>query len=195
LVFALLTVWLAAAGAFGGEPAPEWRVWLEAKFMGAQVSAQVENAQRTLLAGGRLEGGQFVGVTRKEWQRTGLSWKGLEELAKAGAEADLKRVEAIFVRDNRNVIEFVELRSSQSLVASAVLAPQLGSRFADTLGEDLLVAVPSRSRAFIFPKHGLELSKYSAMVWEAYGETAYPVSVELFEWRSGTLKAVGMFER
>jgi len=164
--------------------------------MGAQVSAPVENAQRTLLAGGRLEGGsRLVGVTREEWVRSGLSWQALEERSKAGAEADLKRVEVVFVRDKRRVIEFAELRSSQPVVASAVLAPRLGLMFADTLGDELLVAVPSRSRAFVFPKHGLDLSKYSAMVREAYGETAYPVSVELFEWRAGGLKAVGMFDR
>ena len=195
LVVALLTLWTMTSGIFAAEAASDLRVWLEAKFLGAPVSAPVANAQRTVLAGGRLEGGQFVGFTQKEWQRMRLSWRGLEVLAKAGAEADFKRVELIFVRDKRRVIEFVEMRSKELLVASAILAPQLSANFVDTLGEELLVAVPSRSRAFIFPKHGLDLSKYSGMIWEAYGETAYPVSVELFEWRSGVLKAVGMFER
>jgi predicted Rdx family selenoprotein len=92
------------------------------------------------------------------------------------------------------VIEFAELSSEQPLVASAVLAQELGSRFAETLGEVLLLAVPSRYRAFVFPQHGRDPSQYAGMVWEAYRETAYPVSVELFEWRNGRIKAVGAFE-
>ena len=92
------------------------------------------------------------------------------------------------------VIEYAELSSAEGLVSSAVLAPEFGERFEDTLGEVLLLAVPSRSRAFVFPQLASDVSRYSNLVWNAYRETAYPVSVELFEWRKGVLRAVGLFE-
>ena len=171
-----------------------WRVWLEAKFLAPAVHALVPGAQGTVLAAGFWDGAQLVPFERSHWEGQALKWSDFEPTARLKAAGDLAGVSVRFQRDKRRVIEFAELSSEQPLVAAAVLAPGLGNRFSDTLGEVLLLAVPSRYRAFVFPQHGRDPSQYAGMVWAAYRETAYPVSVELFEWRGGRLKAVGTFE-
>ena len=173
---------------------PEFRVWLDAKFMGAPVFSPVENAQRTVRVAGRWDGTQLVAFTRKNLGPLNLQWPAFEAKARPANSKDFKKLQVSFKRDKRMVIEYAELFSAEGLVSSAVLAPEFGERFEDTLGEVLLLVVPSRSRAFVFPQLASDVSRYSNLVWNAYRETAYPVSVELFEWRKGVLRAVGLFE-
>lgn len=170
------------------------RVWLEAKFLAPVVHATVPGAERTVLAGGFWDGSQLVPYVREQWAVKGRSWAEFEAAARLKAEEELVGVTVRFQRDRRRVIEFAELSSEHPLVASAVLAPGLGHRFSETLGEVLLLAVPSRYRAFVFPQHGGDPAQYAGMVGAAYRETAYPVSLELFEWRKGKIRAVGTFE-
>lgn len=193
----VLGVWVlllcgACAAPEGDESA--WRVWFEARFLASPAHSAVSGAQGTVFAAGFWDGSQLVSFARSQWAELGREWGAFESIAKRNAAADLAGVSVRYQRDKRRVIEFAELYSEQPLVASAVLAPGFGARFADTLGEVLFVAVPSRYRAFVFPQHGRDSSTYADMVWAAYRETAYPVSVELFEWRAGRFQAVGVFE-
>jgi hypothetical protein len=172
----------------------DWRVWFEAKFLAPAGHRRVPGAEGTVLAAGFWDGSQLVPFERNQWSGLSLSWADFEAAARLKSGNDLAGVSVRFQRDKRQVIEFAELHSELPLVASAVLAPGLGNRFADTLGEVLFVVVPSRYRAFVFPQHGRDPAEYAGLVWAAYRETAYPVSVELFEWRGGKIKAVGAFE-
>ena len=191
---ACLTLWLLSQ--FQSTAAePDWRIWLEAKFLAPPVSSLIPQAQRTVLAAGRWTGTELLAFTAKDWKNTGLSWEKLDAEARRAASIELKHLVPTYKRDRREVIEYAELFSPEGYVPSAILAPELGDTFADTLGEVLLFAVPSRHRAFIFPQLGGDTSKYSGLVWGAYRETSVPVSVELFEWRNGTIRAIGLFER
>lgn len=172
----------------------EFRVWLEAKFMGAPISSTLENAQKTLKVAGVWDGNGLAAFTKKEWSKLGLNWTEVENKARKTASDDFRKLTISFKRDRRMVVEYAELFSSEGLVSSGVLAAEMGERFADTLGDDLLFVVPSRYRAFVFPKLGPDVSKFSGLVWSAYRENSYPVSVELFEWRKGNIRAVGLFE-
>jgi hypothetical protein len=66
--------------------------------------------------------------------------------------------------------------------------------FADTLGDRVLLVVPSRYRAYVFPKLASRYLEYTPMVFEAYRATEFPVSVELFELGADGMKAVGIYE-
>jgi uncharacterized protein YtpQ (UPF0354 family) len=174
---------------------PGFRIWLEAKFLGAPVSAAVENAQRTVRAGGYWEDGKLIGYTKKEWGNLNLKWETFEKKAREKSSEDFRTLQVAYKRDNRMVIEYAELTSDDGVASSAVLAPEFGEKFEDTLGEVLLLAVPSRTRVIVFPQLGTDISRYSEMVLSAYRETSHPVSVEVFEWRKGKIRAVGVFER
>lgn len=171
-----------------------WRIWFDAKFLASAVQKTVPGAEKTVFSGGVWDGEQLVGFERVRWKELGLGWEGFEAAARRNAVVDFASVGVRFERNKRRVIEFAELSSDQPLVASAVLDPGLGNRFSETLGDVLFLAVPSRFKAYVFPQHGGDPAQYARMVWAAYRETSQPVSLELFEWRRGVIRAVGTFE-
>lgn len=173
---------------------PGFRMWLEAKFLGAPVSVPVANADRTIWATGRWEDDQLAVYAKKDWVKLGLRWEVFEKEAREKASEDLKTLNLVYKRDKKMVIEYAELTSSEGVASSVLFSPEFGKRFEDTLGEVLLFAIPSRTRLFVFPQLGTDISRYSSLVWSAYRETSYPVSVEVFEWRKGSIRAVGIFE-
>ena len=79
------------------------------------------------------------------------------------------------------------------LTASAVLAPEFATLFSDTLGPDILVAIPNRFRIFVFPKGSPAFQRFSEIVIAEYDSSSYPVSKELFSVRKGKLIAIGSY--
>ncbi len=59
----------------------------------------------------------------------------------------------------------------------------------------MLVVVPSRYTAFVFPELATHYQEYYPMVFEAFRETAWPVSVEVFQFSANGIRAIGVFER
>ena len=82
-------------------------------------------------------------------------------------------------------------RIRQSPTASAVLAPEFASLFSDSMGPDILVAIPNRFRIFVFPKVSPAYQRFSEIVIAEYDSSTYPVSKELFSVRKGKIIAVG----
>jgi hypothetical protein len=66
--------------------------------------------------------------------------------------------------------------------------------FQETIGDSVLLVVPNRYRAFIFPRLASRYEEYTPMVFEAYRATAYPVSVEVFEVSADGMRAIGVYE-
>jgi len=173
----------------------ELRIWLEAKSMAGPVTSPVPGAQRTTFCAGRWDGNQLRAFPRTEWSDTGLTWAQLEKITARSASADLEKCLVQYKRDKRAVIEYAVLTCERNLVSSAVLAPDFASQFNDTLGDAILLAVPNRRQAFVFPQLGPDLSRYSDFVLNAYRDSTYPVSVEVFEPRQGQFRGVGVLER
>ncbi len=163
--------------------------------MAGPVTSPVLGAHRTTFCAGRWDGKQLRPFSRLEWLETGLSWILLEKITCSLASADLERCLVQYKRDKRGVIEYAVLTCERNLVSSAVLAPDFSHQFNDTLGDALLLAVPNRRQAFVFPQAGPDISRYSDLVLNAYRDSTYPVSVEVFEPRQGRLRGVGVLER
>jgi hypothetical protein len=58
----------------------------------------------------------------------------------------------------------------------------------------VLLVVPNRSTAFVFPALAGNHRDYWPMVFEAYRATPFPVSIEVFELSARGLRAVGAFQ-
>ncbi|MGB8168395.1 MAG: hypothetical protein WCF18_12940 [Chthoniobacteraceae bacterium] len=167
------------------------RAWLEPKSMRASVALPIVGAQRTEIAFGRLTEDGLEAFAKTEAE----PGDSLLTTARANAAADLATLKPRYVRDRHKVIQYAELHSTQPIVASAVLAPKFLPLFKDTLGETVLVVVPNRYTAYAFPSLATRYQEYYPMVFAAYGETAYPVSVEVFEFSANGIRAVGVFDR
>ncbi len=187
--FCILHFACAIAGGLAADG--DVRAWLEPKSMRAPVALPIVGAQRTEIAFGRLTADGLEALAKSEAE----PGETLLDTAKGNAAADLATLKPRYERDRHKVIQYAELRSTQPIVASAVLAPKFLSLFKDTLGDSVLVVVPSRYTAFVFPQLATRYQEYYPMVFAAYGESAYPVSVEVFEFNASGIRAVGVFDR
>jgi hypothetical protein len=166
------------------------RAWLEAKSMRVPVALPIEGAERTEIAFGALAEDGLVAFGKGEAE----PGEELFSTARENAAADLATLTPRYVRDRQKVIQYAELSSVRPIVASAVLAPKFLSLFRNTLGDSLLVVVPSRYTAFVFPQLASRYREYYPMVFEAYRATAWPVSVEVFEFSAKGIRAIGVFD-
>ena len=167
------------------------RAWLEPRSTHAAVAFPIVGAQRTEIAFG------IFGADGPELFGKGEPPPDDALLAKARDRAteDLVALTPRYVRDRQKVIQYAELTSPKPIVASAVLAPKFLQLFRDTLGDTVLVVVPSRYTAYVFPALASRYQEYYPMVFAAFRETAYPVSVEVLEFSANGIRAVGVYER
>jgi hypothetical protein len=176
-------------------PEPEWRIAFEASFFRPGVQVPVTDAKKTLLTAGVYKEGEFAAFNKKEWEGFSMAWDAFAKVARTNAARDWDAQEIRLRRDRRDVVLYAEILSRNGTTGCCVLSDEFGSRFSETMGEVFLFAIPSRYQCFVFPKLGGNVSAYSEMVHSAYRASAHPISVELFEWEKGEIRAVGLFER
>jgi hypothetical protein len=181
LRFTFFAVIALTMGVRAGEPGMAWRVWLEPKFMHAPVTAPIKGAKKTEIAGGLMGTDGLAVLPKAEFAALGIPWEKFTARARENAAADFAELQPRFERDAKKVIVYAALESTKPIVASAVLAPKFLESFKETLGDTVLVVVPNRFTAFVFPKLASRYGEYSPMVFRAYRETPWPVSVEVFE--------------
>ena len=178
-----------------GETANEngWRVWLEPKSTHAPVTLPIAGAERTELCAGFMEEEGPRAMTREELAGMGIEMARFAARARANAGTDLAGLKPRYVRNGKRVIEYAELHSERPVVADAVLAPKFLALFKDTLGEKVLVVVPNRFTAYVFPALSGNHPDYAPLVLEALRATAWPVSAELLEISADGVRCVGRF--
>ncbi len=169
-------------------------VLIEPKFMKAPVSTPIVAAQKTEFIAAAMEEGEVTYLSRAQFDALKLDWKEFVAHTQSSADAELKAVTTDYVRDRKKVILYAVVRSPHRLVASAVLAPKFLELFKDTLGEKVLVVIPNRATAYVFPALASNYQEYAPLIFAAYRATAFPVSTEVFELSPAGMKAVGAFE-
>ncbi len=174
--------------------AESWRVWLDAKFLGAASTQPIPGAERTVLVAGLLEAGELRAFTAAEWTALGTTWGDFAKRARTNAATELASLKPEYTRNAKKVIEHAVMKSEEPIVSATVLAPGFRALFADTLGPKLIVVVPNRFTAYVFPHLVSSYRDYAPGVFADYRATAHPVSVEVFELSEGGLKATGAYE-
>jgi hypothetical protein len=172
-----------------------WRVILEPKSMHREIAWEIPGAERTVFAPIIVDGDDYLFPSKKVWDQFHLSREEIERRAAANAAADLATLQPRYERNSKKVIEYAELNSDRPIVASAVLAPKFLDLFRNTLGDKVLVVVPNRYTAYVFPALASDYRDYYSMVYETYHLTAWPISLELFEVSKKGWQAVGVYER
>lgn len=192
-MFAAFVVLATAYSASGQTPDPaQWHVLIEPRFMRPEVSFPIPGAERTVLVPGYLAETEARYFSKKEWDALAMDWPTFQQKAAANATNNTLKVE--LVRDRKKVVQYAALTSESPLTATAVLSPDFLKKFADVFGAKLLVAIPNRFTVFVFPALASNYKDYAPMILDAYHETAYPVSTEIFEVRAEGLRAIGTFE-
>ena len=175
-------------------PAEEtWHLLVEPTFMHYESGWPIVGAERTVLVPARFVNGEVLPLRRSEVPTLGATRDKILESAPKAASEVLAGLTPRLIRDENNVIQCAVLESDSPLTASAVLAPEFSTLFNDTLGPDILVAIPNRFRIFVFPKVSPAYRRFSEIVIAEYDSSPYPVSKELFSIRKGKLVAIGSY--
>jgi hypothetical protein len=169
-----------------------WHVLLEPTFMHPPVSFPIPGAKRTVLVPGYISDGDPQYFSKKEWDAAGLTWDAFR--ARAGQNATEKKIPGELVRDRHKVVQYAAFHSDDPLTATMVLSPEFRKKFHDIFGDTILVAIPNSFTVFVFPGLGAEYKNYSALVMNAYHDSAYPVSLEVFEISPAGIRAIGIFD-
>jgi hypothetical protein len=153
----------------------------------------ISGSKTAVLAPARLVKGEIKPLQRDEVLKLNVTRKKILASAGPAASEVLATLTPRYVRDSHNVIQYAVLESGSPLTASAVLAPEFPDLFAQTLGPDILIAIPNRFRIFIFPKLSFAYQDFSDLILVEYNSTAYPVTREIFTLRKGKLIAIGSY--
>jgi hypothetical protein len=97
----------------------------------------------------------------------------------------------LMVRDAHQVIQAAVMSSDDPRLASCILNPGFLRRFSAIFGPDLIVAIPSRTKIYVFPKLANRLPEMSQVIRDDYLISPQPVSTELFELSKKGMRAIG----
>jgi hypothetical protein len=170
-----------------------WHLLIEPTFMHYEASWPIDGAERTVLVPARYVNGEVLPSKSDDILTLGATRDTILASAPKAASEVLATLTPRFIRDEKKVIQCAVLESASPLTASAVLAPEFGTLFRETLGPDILVAIPNRFRIFVFPRGTPAFQRFSEIVIAEYDSSSYPVSKELFTLRKGKLTAVGSY--
>lgn len=188
-----MCVFLLAATTFAGEDT-HWAWMVEPSFMDYKVRRKIDGSERTILALVRLKDGEIYGAEGGHERIMDMAKKPIEDDARETAAKVLALIEPRFVRDKNEVIQYAVLESENPLTASSVLAPGFAEKFADTLGPDLLVAVPNRYQLLVFSRQDQAFQKMGEFIIAGYLGSNYPVSREIFALENGRLHSLGVLQ-
>jgi hypothetical protein len=119
-----------------------------------------------------------------------LTISELHTLAVAYAQSILKQTSPKIIRDRNGVIVAIRIENQDPAFSSVLLTPGFTDRFANLLGKDCLIFVPNRQTIFLFPRLGGNMEQFAIPLRGIYHNSVWPVSSELFEWRSGALHSI-----
>jgi hypothetical protein len=97
----------------------------------------------------------------------------------------------LMVRDAHEVIQAAVMSSDDPRLASCILNPGFLRRFSAIFGPELIVAIPSRTKIYVFPKLANRLPEMSQVIRDDYLISPQPVSTELFELSKKGMRAIG----
>ena len=193
LIFWIAPLFLALSCTPAQEPGTLF-VLIEPKFMKAPVATPIAAAEKTELVAATMSGTEVTYLSRADFDALKMDWTAFAEKTRESADAELKTVTTEYTRDRKKVILYAKIQSPHALIASAILAPKFLDLFKNTLGEKVLIVIPNRTTAYVFPALASNYQEYAPLIFEAYRATAFPVSKEVFELSAGGIKAIGAFE-
>jgi hypothetical protein len=172
---------------------------VEPSFLHASLQEKIAGAERTAIVPAWLikknDGKETVTLLEPGYQT--LSEKKMTHFvaqARANLSAELAKLSPKFLRDEHGVIQVALLESPQPITASTIFAPDFATHFTTIFGPDLLIAIPSSNRVYIFSKLLPPMNSIAPEVRDDYKLSLTPISTEFFELSQGHLRAIGSFD-
>ena len=145
---------------------------VEPSFMDYKVRKKIDGSERTILALVRDMDGEIYGAEGGHDRVMAMALKKIDQEARETAAGVLASIKT----------------------ASCVLAPGFAEKFADTIGPDLLVALPTRNQLLVFSRQDQAFEKMGEYIISGYLGSNYPVSREIFSLENGRLRSLGVLQ-
>jgi len=172
----------------------QWAWMVEPSFMDYKVRRKIDGSERTVLALVRVRDGEIYGAEGGHDRVMSMAMKKIDPEAARTASDLFGSLKPNFVRDKNGVIQYASIESQNPLTASCVLAPGFAEKFAETLGPDLLVALPNRNQILVFSRQDQAFAKMGEYIISGYLGSNYPVSREIFSLEKGKLRSLGVLQ-
>jgi hypothetical protein len=169
----------------------DWYLLPEPKFMAHDIVWPIAGSTQTVLLPVRIPGSEPEALTLTQTKNPALSRSQILNDAQKNASSFFATLTPTLVRDDRGVIRYAVLESTDPRLATCVLAPEFTEQFLETIGPDALIAIPNRNRIYIFPRSDVPGAELSERIFIDYRSSNHPISREVFETKEGTLRAVG----
>lgn len=145
------------------------------------VFQKIANSQFAGLAAVKLNKDEVVYLKNDELVALEAAGQTFSKVAAETAKTVLDSIKPRWLRDKAKVIQCAIFESDSPLTASIVLAPNFLDQFVDVFGPEVIVAIPTRTKVYVFPKVANRIAAYVPDILSDYRAAAYPISPEAFE--------------
>jgi len=151
----------------------------------------VTGSKRTLLFPARVSRQSEVKPLGADAGMTAKGWDTFLKESREDTSLLIATINPLMVRDAHQVIQAAVMSSNDPRLASCILNPGFLRRFSAIFGPELIVAIPSRTKIYVFPKLANRLPEMIRTIRDDYLISPQPVSTELFELSKKGMKAIG----
>ena len=162
--------------------------------MAGNVSVLLPSARKTSFSAAKKGKVGYRHYRREEFRAEYPGgWKAFYIEGLEAARAHLKTLKPTYKRNSKRVIEYAMLKADHPLTATIIILPEFRELFAETLGEQLFIVVPSRDTVMVFPKLATSMPDYTEVLTDLYKDAIYPGSAEIFEVTKDGFRVYGAF--
>lgn len=148
-------------------------------------------SKRTLLFPASVSRYSEVTPMESDAGRSQESWDLFLKESREETSLLMATLNPLMVRDAHQVIQAAVMSSDDPRLASCILNPGFLRRFSAIFGPELIVAIPSRTKIYVFPKLANRLAEMIQAIHDDYLISPQPVSTELFELSKKGMRAIG----
>lgn len=162
-------------------------------FGSSRIRRYLPGSRATILYPATRESGGRISPADPQSSLSSGTWDKILSCWREDASLLLATLNPEMIRDGDGVIQAAVLRSTDPLVSTCMLLPGFLDRFSAVFGPEILVAVPSETTLYVFPKLANRMSGFRERIVDEFLLSPRPVSTEFFELSRKGLRGAGDF--
>ena len=155
------------------------------------IHRYLPGSKRTVLSPALMKSSGEITPLGEESFTTPDAWDRFIKEAQESSELKLATLTPDLVRDSHGIIQMAVITSESPFTASCILTPGFLRHFSAIFGPEILIAIPTRNKIYVFPKLANHLAAMTETIRDDYLISPIPASTELFELSNTGLHAVG----
>jgi len=163
-------------------------------FERPEVCRYLPGSKRTLITPALMQHNGETRLLGAKAFKTSGEWDHFIKRARERSALQLATLNPEMIRDSHGIIQMAVIFSESPLTASCILSPAFLQHFSAIFGPELLIAIPTRNKIYIFPKLANHLQQMTGTIWDDYLISPMTASTEIFELSRNGLYAAGSLD-